>query len=603
MIVSDKHKQIFAGDICPYCERKSELESTSFGYRYICKPCDAYVGCHEGSKSALGRLANKELRSVRMEAHRCFDRIWKSSILGRKDAYKWLSEQLNIPEPYCHIGYFKIDTCKKVIEHSRKLFSDFSISGKLPEIHKSLSDVPQETISKDGIQLRKNQVEPVRIGIEFLKQKKSVPSIIVMPTAAGKSVIIGFIAKGINEKILILQPSKELLQQNFNKFIALGGTASVYSASFKSKKVSDVTYATIGSIKSVGKLFKEMGIIKLIIDEADRYPRGEDTMIGRFLADSEIKSVLGLTATPLKLQTNSFNMQSFSILKMLTSRSKHGNFFKEIIYVSQISEMVELGYWSKLHYEQYDIDKGKLVFNSTKAEYTEASIKAVYQTNNTETKIIAKLQELSHRRSILIAVPSVADAKQLASIVPNSCYVCADMPSKDRDEAIKGFKSLKIKHCFNVNVLTVGFDHPELDTLLCARVTASLSWYYQFTGRGTRIHKNKKDCLIVDFSGNVKRFGKVEKLYFKKEGFTWKLYGDGGKLLTGVPMHEIGEHTEITERNREEVNTKVILDFGIHKGKEVKDTPEHWRKWAKENIKPNHYNRKFLKEIDRLEKV
>ena len=57
------------------------------------------------------------------------------------------------------------------------------------------------------VTLRKNQIEPVRIGIEYFSEKKPVPSIIVAPTAFGKSIVIAHIAKGVGEKLLVIQPS------------------------------------------------------------------------------------------------------------------------------------------------------------------------------------------------------------------------------------------------------------------------------------------------------------------------------------------------------------------------------------------------------------
>jgi len=458
--------------------------------------------------------------------------------------------------------------------------------------------------------LRPNQIEPVRLGIEFFKKKNPVPSIIVAPTAFGKSLVIAFIAKEIEDKILILQPSKELLAQNFAKYIALGGTAEIYSASFGSKRVGSVTYATIGSIKNIGLRFKELGFTKMIIDESHLYPRNSDSMLGGFLADSGITYVLGLTATPLKLQSNRDRSgNAYSTLVMLTSRSKKGQFFKEIIYVSQVSEMVELGFWSKLEYEQYNIDEGKLVYNSTKAEFTEESIQAVYETNNIEAKIIAKINSLSNRKSIIVFVPSVADAKKFAEIVPSSVAIYGDMLSADRDIAIRKFKRGAIRVVFNVNVLSVGFDHPELDCIICARSTASLSWFYQALGRGTRIAQHKKDCLIVDFSGNVKRFGRVEYLFFRKEKI-WKLYGEGGKLLTGCPIHQIGEHTqeseskrEIDKENKKIEDAKIVMPFGKFKGTEIKDLNRGYREWMLANFSWSERNYNIKKEILRLKSV
>ena len=132
------------------------------------------------------------------------------------------------------------------------------------------------------------------------------------------------------------------MEQNYGKFINLGGKATIYSASMGSKELSDVTYATIGSIINIAPKFKEYGITKVIIDECDRFPREPNGMLLRFLKGAGIVHTLGLTATPLKLKTNmGADGRPFSKLVMLTNRSKKGNFFKKIIHVAQIEDMVK----------------------------------------------------------------------------------------------------------------------------------------------------------------------------------------------------------------------------------------------------------------------
>jgi len=450
------------------------------------------------------------------------------------------------------------------------------------------------------LELREYQKEPVRKGIEFFKKEKSVPSIIVAPTAAGKSLYVAKIAEGIDGNVIVLVPSKELLQQNYDKFKGFGGRGAIYSASFDSRKIGTVTFATIGSIKNIGHIFKQKGFKHMIIDEVDRFPREAGSMLGKFLKDSEITHVLGLTATPLKLQTNlDVYRNTYSKLVMLTSRSGKGNFFKEIIHVTQIQELTKLGYWAKLEYELYDISTAGLVYNSTKAEYTEASILKMYELNNVNERIKYKISELPDRKRILVFVPSVAAAKRLAAEVPNSAAVYGDMADDDRDYVIRNFKAGRIRVVFNYGVLTVGFDYPELDCLILGRVTSSLSLYYQIIGRGTRIHPDKKDCLIVDFGGLVQRFGKVEDFYYTQEKGVWKLYGAGGILLSGIPVHEIGKHTHETE-SREK---KIIMTFGVHKGVEVKLVPKSYRDWALLNISWNQYNSHIKDELERIRKI
>ncbi len=83
---------------------------------YLCKGCDAYVGVHKGTSKPLGILANAELRSWKKRAHFYFDQIWKSKIMTRSQAYKWLSEQLCKDSKETHIGMFDVPDCKKVVD-------------------------------------------------------------------------------------------------------------------------------------------------------------------------------------------------------------------------------------------------------------------------------------------------------------------------------------------------------------------------------------------------------------------------------------------------------------------------------------------------------
>lgn len=457
------------------------------------------------------------------------------------------------------------------------------------------------------MELRPNQIEPVRKGVDYFSQpKKQDPSIIVAPTAFGKSIVIAKIAKEVGEKLLVIQPSKELLEQNYNKFVNLGGEASIYSASMNEKEIGDVTYATIGSIVKVAYKFRDLGISKVIIDECDRFPREPKGMLRKFLTIAKITHVLGLTATPLKLQTN-FNefKEAYSKLVMLTSKSKKGNFFKKIIHVAQIQDMVKMKFWSPLIYESYDFDTGELVYNSTGADFTEKSIQKAYLNQDIGSKIVRKCAELKDRKYILVAVPSIDEAKRLATIIPLSAPMYSGMATKERKRIIDEFKKGQIRVILQVNILSVGFDHPELDCIITGRPTASLSWWYQFVGRVTRIHPNKKDGLVVDFVGSVPKFGKVEDLYFKYETPIWKLYGENKKLLTGIPLHEVGLHIEgeVSPHQKAENGKVVTFNFGKFNGTEIRKTPKWYRNWVLDNFSFGPHNQNIKSELIRLKEI
>jgi len=125
MKLTDRQLLIIQGKICPYCFSKSEyvdssvIYGKSYGMIYLCRNCDAYCGVHKGTDKALGRLANSELRYWKKEAHNHFDKIWRSGIMNRPTCYKRLSDYLNIPSEFTHIGMFSVETCKRVIEFTK----------------------------------------------------------------------------------------------------------------------------------------------------------------------------------------------------------------------------------------------------------------------------------------------------------------------------------------------------------------------------------------------------------------------------------------------------------------------------------------------------
>lgn len=453
------------------------------------------------------------------------------------------------------------------------------------------------------ITLRENQTEPINKAIQFFTEKKPKPSLIVLPTAWGKSILTAFVAKNSNDKMIVLQPSKELLEQNYLKYCSLCGdfalNAGIYSASFGRKDIAHITYATIGSIKSLGAKFKSLGFTKMLIDEAHLYPREANSMLGRFLKESGITHVLGITATPVKLQTNrDKDGQNFSKLVMLTSRSKKGNFFKDIIHVGQVAEMVRLGFWSPLQYETAGFDSSLLVFNSSKSEYTEESVQRAYDANGGSEQIVQALDRHSDRRHILVFVPSVEDAITLSKKYPNSAVIYGEMDKTERSQVIARFRAGEIRVIFNVRVLSTGFDYTGIDCIVLGVSTASIALYYQIIGRATRIDPEKTDALIVDLGGNVERFGRVEDITFE-QGKMWRMFGTGGRLLSGIPISDIGHYTREDTRAidaRAEVPIE-IMPFGKYKGNRIADIPLDYRQWMIRSFEWNARNEKLRKSI------
>lgn len=114
---------------CDYCGGPARLVTGKVIYPfrgdlhhkkfYQCEPCEAHVGCHPGTETALGRLANPELRRAKMAAHAAFDPLWKYYGYSRTGAYQWLSSALGIDAKACHIGMMDVATCQRVAELSK----------------------------------------------------------------------------------------------------------------------------------------------------------------------------------------------------------------------------------------------------------------------------------------------------------------------------------------------------------------------------------------------------------------------------------------------------------------------------------------------------
>ena len=440
------------------------------------------------------------------------------------------------------------------------------------------------------ITLRPYQIEPVRKAIDFFRQEDPDPALLVLPTGAGKSIIAAEVAAACPDPILVVQPTKELLEQNLSKYRLLCGKlapAGVYSASFGKKEIDHVTFATIGSIKSIGAQFRQLGFRKMLIDEAHLYPRKEQSMLGEFLRDSGIRHVLGMTATPLKLESFSEKQgdrfDKWSELIMLTNLTPSGRFFKQILHVCQIQEMTSQGFWSPLFYEVLPFDRTGLAYNSTGNEYTEETVVSAYVANNIRANILAALSWHRERKHCLVFVPTVEEAQQLPLLCPDSAVVTGKTPKKERESIIRGFREGEIRVIFNVGVLQVGFDYPEIDMIITAFSTASMAKYYQVLGRGVRIHPDKKDCLIVDAGGNVERFGHIEDIRYEYND-RWQMYGTGDILITGIPISAIGTlDRDDVVRSRSYPYYLETLEFGKHRGKAFRDIPASYLSWLLEN--------------------
>lgn len=383
-------------------------------------------------------------------------------------------------------------------------------------------------------QLRDYQQKASDSAVAFFNNKaKKTNAIMVLPTGSGKSLIIADIAARLDGHTLVFQPSKEILEQNFKKLCSYGILdCSIYSASFNSKEISRITFATIGSVKNQPELFTHFK--NIIVDEC-HLVNPKEGMYKKFFEVVNCK-ILGLTATPYRLSSS----QEFGAMLKFITRTRPA-IFKEVIYHVQVSTLLDMGYLSKLNYYPMNPtgwNELNLKVNTTGADYTDRSVQREYERIDFYSFLVHIVQRLVNnqktgikRKGILVFTRFLKEAERLTYSISGCAIVSGDTPKGERERILEAFKAGEISVVANVGVLTTGFDYPELDTVVMARPTMSLAMWYQIVGRAIRPHPNKEAGWIVDLCGNINRFGYVENLKLVDGGNgKWAVFSNGRQL-------------------------------------------------------------------------
>jgi DNA repair protein RadD len=386
-----------------------------------------------------------------------------------------------------------------------------------------------------SFQPRPYQVDAIDAGVNFFKSKAKGNGLLICPTGSGKSVIIANTAGQLEGKTLILQPSKEILEQNFAKYTTYGYRATIYSASAGVKHRDTVTFATIGSIAKKHHIFSDFQ--NIIIDEC-HLVNPESGMYHAFIKAFEKVKVLGLTATPYRLSSGMEGSQ----LKFLNRTSPR--IFNKVLYYIQNNILFDAGFLAPLEYYRFNVvDRKMLTTNSTGADFTEASVRAYYRQINMP-KITTEYANrlLKKRNNLLVFCSLLSEAATVASGVPGSVVISGDTESGQRAKILSQFKAGKIRCVINVGVLTTGFDYPELECVLIARSTMSLALYYQIVGRVMRPFTyedgSKKVGWVVDLGGNIDFFGKIETMKIQTNEKGLYSIWNNGRQLTNVAFQK-----------------------------------------------------------------
>ncbi len=255
-------------------------------------------------------------------------------------------------------------------------------------------------------------------------------------------------------------------------------------------------------------------------------------MYNEFIRSFPNAKVLGFTATPYRL-SNSFEGAQ---LKFLTRTSPR--IFNKVLYYIQNDVLFNAGHLAKLEYFNFNVvDRKMLKTNSSGTDFTEASLRNYYREINMPritTDYANRL--LKKRKNLLIFCSLISEANEVSAGIPGAYVLTGETESSERARLLTQFKNGTIKCLINVGVLTTGFDYPELECVLIARSTMSLSLYYQIVGRAMRPHPNKETAWIVDLGGNITFFGKIETMQIQTCSKGLYSIWNNGRQLTNIPF-------------------------------------------------------------------
>lgn len=359
------------------------------------------------------------------------------------------------------------------------------------------------------MQLRPYQQEASDAAIAWIRRCTD-PCVIDAATGAGKSLIIADVAARIHaisgKKILCTAPSKELVQQNYEKFRATGSPASIFSASIRKEMVHPVVFGTPQTINNSLRKFGDK-FAAVIIDEAHGITPTMRGIVGHMCQQNQKLRIIGLSATPYRMGTG-----------YIFGRDENGRevresvepFFHSRIYRIGARDLIEQGYLTPPIFADHErgYDTSGLTLKSN-GQFDSASVERAFEGHGRKTAaIVADIVARSvGRRCCIIFAATVRHAHEvMASLPPGMCaMVTGETAGGERDRILRDVKAGLIKYVVNVAVLTTGFDATLIDVVAILRATESAGLLQQIVGRGLRLHDGKADCLILDYAENLER--------------------------------------------------------------------------------------------------
>ncbi len=335
---------------------------------------------------------------------------------------------------------------------------------------------------------------------------KDTPCIVDMATGSGKTHVINALIEHfykLGQRVCLLAHRKELLEQSGGKITVPFG---YYSASIGEKDTA--SQIIVGGVQSIyNKEFDKFDVI--ICDEAHHMPNaseeaieeGEAGQYWQFIKKHQPCKLIGLTATPFRLKGGKLG-------------------WGDIIYEAKYPLLLESGYLVALTNkvkDTPDLEGVKLVAG----EYNESLLSHVMEDPRLIDAAVKNIISYGQGRiSILIFCVTVNHAKILTEAMKSnglaSAVLHGETAKGEREKTLEDFKSGRLHHLINCEILLEGFDATNIDMIVCLRPTKSKALWEQMLGRGVRLHEGKTDCFILDMAGNLMEHGGLGTPFFEK---------------------------------------------------------------------------------------
>jgi len=363
------------------------------------------------------------------------------------------------------------------------------------------------------MQLRPYQQEAVEALYEHLRRRDDNPCVVI-PTAGGKTPVMATVCKDAvgrwEGRVLIVAHVKELLEQAVEKLHLVAPDMwhqiGVYSAGLKSRDTEHPVI--VAGVQSVYRRAAELGRFDLvIIDEAHCIPPDGDgmyrTLIAGLKETNPALRIIGLTATPFRMTSGPICAPE--------------NVLNSVCYEIGVRELIVQGYLcplvSKAGREKADTSD----LHVRAGEYVASEVETLMDTDLLVESACREILDYTRdRKACLIFTSGVRHGTHVTETLrrmgANVEAVFGETLDFERDTTLREFRAGRLKYLVNVNVLTTGFDAPNIDCVAMLRPTMSPGLYYQMVGRGFRLCEGKKDCLVLDFGGNVLRHGPVDAI-------------------------------------------------------------------------------------------